>query len=127
MKTTAKSRKSAAPVDWRGLARKILPHAAIVLAGMLVVFFVIDRINKPMGFMTNEFHKIITFALALLAIYMAVRLISIDRRAERMAYKRRLRDAQKTQTDTPAASGASKSSGKAAAPSAGKASGRTGQ
>ncbi len=110
MKTTVRNRKSAAPADWRGLARKMLPHAAIVLAGMLVVFFVIDRINKPMGFMVNEFHKIITFALALLAIYMAVRLISIERRTERAAYRRLQREARKSQPAAP------KPAAKAAAP-----------
>lgn len=77
--------------DWLRLLDKLLPHVAIVIAGMLVVFFLIDRVNKPMAFMTNEFHKRITFALALMAIYLAVRRISAQRRAERDAYRRRLR------------------------------------
>ena len=65
--------KKAKPADWLALAEKIVPHIAIVLAGMLIVFFAIDRVNKPMGFMTNEFHKRITFALALLCLYLAGR------------------------------------------------------
>ncbi|MBQ8081408.1 MAG: hypothetical protein IJ240_05880 [Clostridia bacterium] len=77
--------------DWLRLLDKLLPHVAIILSGMLVVFFLIDRVNKPMAFMTNEFHKRITFALALMAIYLAVRRISAMRRAERDAYRRRLR------------------------------------
>ena len=95
MKAIVKWIRTAAPADWRRLARKLLPHVGIVIAGMLVVFFVIDRFNKPMGFMVNEFHKVITFALALLSIYFAVRLISVDRRAERAEYRRALREAQK--------------------------------
>ena len=83
--------------DWLRLVRKLLPHVAIVISGMLIVFFVIDRVNKPMGFMTNEFHKKITFVLALLAIYFAVQLIALQRRAERAEYKRRLREAQQKQ------------------------------
>ena len=83
--------------DWLRLVRKLLPHVAIVISGMLIVFFVIDRVNKPMGFMTNEFHKRITFVLALLAIYFAVQLIALQRRAERAEYKRRLREAQQKQ------------------------------
>lgn len=77
--------------DWLRLLDKLLPHVAIVIAGMLVVFFLIDRVNKPMAFMTNEFHKRIVFVLALMAIYLAARRISAQRRAERDAYRRRLR------------------------------------
>lgn len=77
--------------DWLRLVDRLLPHAAIVISGMLVVFFLIDRVNKPMAFMTNEFHKRIVFVLALMAIYLAARRISAQRRAERDAYRRRLR------------------------------------
>ena len=83
--------RRARPADWLRLIKRLLPHVAIVISGMLIVFFVIDRINKPMGFMSNEFHKRITFVLALLAIYFAVQLITLQRRAERAAYRRRLR------------------------------------
>ncbi len=83
--------KHAKPADWLKLLDKAIPHAAIVLAGMLVVFFLIDRVNKPMAFMTNEFHKRITFVLAILAIYLAVRRVSAMRRAERDAYRRKLK------------------------------------
>ena len=112
MKTTAKRKRNAAQVDWRRLVWKILPHAAIVIAGMLIVFFVIDRFNKPMGFMVNEFHKVITFALSLLALCLAVRLISLERRTERAAYRRLQREAKKKQP-VPAAP---KPAAKAAAP-----------
>ena len=93
------------PVDWLRLAIRLLPHAAIVIAGMLIVFFAIDRVNKPMGFMTNEFHKRLTFALALLSIYLAVQSIAAQRRRERADYRKRLREAQQTQRkrQTPAA------------------------
>lgn len=96
--------RHAGPADWLRLIKKLLPHAAIILSGMLIVFFCIDRVNKPMGFMTNEFHKIITFVLALLAIWFAVQLIALQRRAERAEYRRRLHEAQQRQrTDAPAA------------------------
>ena len=90
--------KKAKLKDWIHLIKKLLPHVAIVLAGMLIVFFVIDRVNKPMGFMTNEFHKRITFVLALLSIYFAVQIISVQRRMERAEYRRRLRELQEKQS-----------------------------
>ncbi len=84
--------------DWLRLLDRLIPHAAIVISGMLVVFFLIDRVNKPMAFMTNEFHKRITFALALMAIYLAIRRVGSLRRAERDDYRRRLRQYKNDRT-----------------------------
>ena len=75
--------------DWLRLFDRLLPHAAIVISGMLIVFFLIDRVNKPMAFMTNEFHKRITFALALMSIYLAVRRCAYLRARDREAWSRR--------------------------------------
>lgn len=87
--------------DWLGLFDKLIPHAAIVLSGMLVTFFLIDRVNKPMAFMTNEFHKRITFLLALLSIYLAVRRMAALRAREREAMNRRPRQAPRPTAPTP--------------------------
>lgn len=70
-------------------ALKVIPHAAMVMAGMLIVFFCIDRVNKPMAFMTNEFHKILTFLLALITIGQSVFVISYQRKKERFEEARR--------------------------------------
>ena len=86
--------KHARPADWLNLVKKLLPHVMIVISGMLIVFFVIDRFNKPMGFMTNEFHKRLTFVLAILAIYYAIKNIALQRRVERMEYQRRVKAAE---------------------------------
>ena len=86
--------RHARPADWLKLVKKLLPHAAIVISGMLIVFFVIDRFNKPMGFITNEFHKRLTFALSILAIYLAVKAIALQRRMERAEYQRRVKAAE---------------------------------
>lgn len=86
--------KHARPADWLNLVKKLLPHVMIVISGMLIVFFVIDRFNKPMGFMTNEFHKRLTFVLAILAIYYAIKAIALQRRMERIEYQRRVKAAE---------------------------------
>ena len=75
--------------DWLRLLDRLLPHAVIVISGMLIVFFLIDRVNKPMAFMTNEFHKRITFTLALMSIYLAVRRCAYLRARDREAWSRR--------------------------------------
>lgn len=83
--------QAARPGTWLWRARKLVPYGVITLSGMLIVFFLIDRVNKPMAFMSNEFHKIITFILALLSVGMAVRIIGLQREDERKDYKKRLR------------------------------------
>lgn len=87
--------KKAGPADWAKLILKLLPHAAIILSGVLLVFFAIDRVNKPMGFMTGEFHKVVTAILSVLCVYLAVSKIRSDRARERAEYRRRLKAAGK--------------------------------
>jgi len=84
--------KKARMKDWTELIKNLIPHAAIIISGMLIVFFVIDRINKPMGFMSNEFHKRLTFTLSLLCIMLSCGRISQIRAQKRAAYQRRLRE-----------------------------------
>ena len=66
----------------------LLPHVCIVMSGMLVVFFVIDQMNHHIHFMTNEFHKWITFFLALGCITESILYSGVNRRLAR-AKKRR--------------------------------------
>lgn len=73
---------------------KALPHVSVVISGMLIVFFCIDRVNKPMAFMTNEFHKVITFILALLSLGYSIFIMSYQRRMERLEHQQRVRAAQ---------------------------------
>lgn len=70
----------------------ILPHVSIVMSGMMIVFFLIDRVNIAMGFMTNEFHKWLSFFLALFCMGYSVLLIAYLRYAERENEKRAVRD-----------------------------------
>lgn len=74
---------------------KIVPHVTIVISGMLIVFFAIDRVNKAMGFMTNEFHRVITFILALLSVGQSIAIIAFQRKRERQIEARRRQEAQK--------------------------------
>lgn len=58
-----------------------LPHASIILAAMLIVFFVIDRFNSAMGFLDNDGAKILMLLLSITAIINAIMLIAYQRRA----------------------------------------------
>ena len=56
--------------------KRLIPHITIILA--MLTFFVIDRFNEFMDFMTSEMSKWVFAALAVFAIATAVRLIAAD-------------------------------------------------
>ena len=62
--------------------KKLIPHITIILALMTLTFFVIDRFNSFMDFMTSEMSKGVFAALAVFAIASAVRLIAADWRED---------------------------------------------
>ena len=70
--------------------KRLIPHIAIILSLMTLTFFVIDRYNEFMDFMTAEMSKWLFAALAVFTIATAVRLIAADlERAERDAKEKR--------------------------------------
>ena len=58
---------------------KILPHCAIVLSGMYLVFYCIDRVNQPMAFIDNEITKALLLILSAVSVFNAISLIHVDR------------------------------------------------
>jgi len=63
---------------------KLLPHVAIILSGMLIVFFIVDRFNSAMGFLDNDAAKVLICALGVVSIVNSIMLIAHQRRLERM-------------------------------------------
>lgn len=68
---------------------KILPHCAIVISGMYIVFFLIDRVNQPMAFINNDITKALLLILSGVSILNAVSLIHLDRARQRQRQQRR--------------------------------------
>ena len=62
--------------------KKWIPHITIILALMTLTFFIIDRFNSFMDFMTSEMSKWVFAALAVFAIASVVRLIAADWRED---------------------------------------------
>ena len=54
--------------------RLLLPHAAILICNMYIVFFLIDRVNKAMNFIDNGLTKGLLVALCLIGLWNARRL-----------------------------------------------------
>ena len=68
---------------------KVLPHAVIVMALMMLVFFCIDQVNEHMGFMTNEFHRWLSMLLSVAALGYSIDAIARMRKTEREAEAKR--------------------------------------
>jgi len=60
------------------LLERIIPHISIILSGMLIVFFVIDRFNQKMGFMEDDMTKVMIFALSISSIMTSILLIRLS-------------------------------------------------
>lgn len=58
--------------------KRLLPHATLILSLMVLTFFVIDRFNEYMAFMSSELSKWVIAGLALCALLSAIRLILAD-------------------------------------------------
>lgn len=64
----------------RGWIRKLFAHAAIIISGMYVVFYLIDRVNPAMSFIDNDITKPLLAVLSLLSIINAIQVIADERR-----------------------------------------------
>lgn len=58
--------------------KRLIPHITLILAAMTLTFFIIDRFNEFMDFMTAEMSKWVFAALAVFAAAASVRLIAAD-------------------------------------------------
>ena len=96
--------------------KKVFPHITIILSVMTLTFFVIERFNAMMAFMTSRLSQWVFAALAVLAIITSIRLIKADwdadRRArerqarlERQAMRRRMQESGETAPEPEAAAG----------------------
>lgn len=85
------------------MLRKVLPHAAILLSNMYIVFYLIDRVNSAMCFIDNGITKALLVLLAIISTVNAAFLILDERRKIVRNERRRAqpRPAQRT-PDRPA-------------------------
>lgn len=60
--------------------RDILPHGAIILSLMMIVFYILDQFNDAMAFINNRITKSLLIILSLVSIINAINLIAYHRR-----------------------------------------------
>lgn len=71
--------------------KKFIPHLTIVLSAMTLTFFIIDKFNEYMAFMTSELSKAIFAALAVCAAITSIYLIGDNFREDDRRERRRLK------------------------------------
>ena len=63
--------------------KKIIPHLNIVFSSMFIVFYVIDRVNSAMNFLTDPLSKAVLLAFCIVSIVTSVLLIAMQRKEMR--------------------------------------------
>jgi hypothetical protein len=65
-----------------GVLLRLMPHVSIIISGMLIVFFCIDRENSAMGFMENDVTKMLILILSVTSIATSILAAMYRRRWE---------------------------------------------
>ena len=55
-----------------GVLRTVLPHLILVMSGMMVTFFIIDRVNEAMAFLNNDITKVLLLIFSVASATLAV-------------------------------------------------------
>lgn len=70
--------------------KKFIPHLTIALSAMTLTFFIIDKFNEYMAFMTSELSKAVFAVLAVCSAITSIYLIGDNfREADRLERRRR--------------------------------------
>lgn len=62
------------------IVRNVLPHAVIILAGIFMVFLVLDKYNPTMDFVNNEISLKLFWGFCILAVVNSAVMISLNRK-----------------------------------------------
>ncbi len=65
--------------------RRLLPHAAILICNMYIVFFLIDRVNTAMNFIDNRLTKGLLLALCVISWFNCRTLLRLANRPQQPA------------------------------------------
>lgn len=67
--------------------RRLLPHAAILICNMYIVFFLIDRVNTAMNFIDNRLTKGLLLALCVISWFNCRTLLRLANRPQQPAQR----------------------------------------
>ena len=69
--------------------KRLLPHGCIICCMIMLVFFVIDRMNANQAFLENEFHKWLLFIMSLLTLAESFSYYFLNHKLAKAEYKRK--------------------------------------
>ena len=70
----------------------LISHLSIVLAVMMITFYVTDRYNRPMAFINNDLTKMLMLVMSILIVVQSVYIICVHRRKQMTEYKKALEE-----------------------------------
>lgn len=73
---------------------KILPHLTIILAGMFIVFWILDILNPTMNFINRKISNKLLLAFCILAILTAIQAVYFERKNYRLSQKEQNDDSE---------------------------------
>ena len=65
------------------MLKRVLPHICIIISVMMLVFYVIDRVNSAMSFIDNDIFKTLLLFYCIVVIASSVYLIADNRRRKK--------------------------------------------
>lgn len=76
---------------WKIWFKRILPHACIIISGMILTLLIVDYYNPSMEFINNDITKGILLAFVILVVTLAISYIRIRMRALLKSKRRRMK------------------------------------
>lgn len=64
------------------IIKNLLPHVSLILSGMFITFFILDKLNPNMAFINNDATKLLLLLFAIVSLIVSLRLILHIRREE---------------------------------------------
>jgi uncharacterized membrane protein len=67
---------------------RIIPHMTIILAGMFIVFWILDILNPTMNFINRKISNKLLLIFCILAIVTAIMNVYFERKSSRLEYEK---------------------------------------
>jgi hypothetical protein len=62
--------------------KNVLPHICVIMSGMFITFFIVDKFNLEMAFINNDTTKFLMLVFSVVSIVVSSMLIYKNRREE---------------------------------------------
>lgn len=74
------------------IVKNVLPHIVIILAGIFIVFQILDSYNPTMNFVDNSISIKLFYAFCVLSILSAARQVALNRKVWKIEHSKELQE-----------------------------------